>query len=605
MSYTVDQSTGDIVIKGFEGGIGASPYAGLTDAKSVNLSSIPGEAPINFSLASVAPPIFINAIVTSATTSASGLLIYFTGANGLENGMTIIFSATTIGGLSANTPYWVLNCSNTNGVGSCNLCSVYNQLTGIAYSTGGTGTFSSLTMGYPKHIVKGKNSSGNYNYFLQDVNGRIWTNNKTTPSGYWEYFGNTTLTNALGNGLVYYEVSDGTTTIGYLFAFRLSVIDYVQTTDSSGNFTWTYGWTPSGSNLDGSSTIHQAMVAPNQRVYFCNGSSIVHFYQTSPTTIFNPATPATYTTNSFPLLPYTDKATYLAPLGSNILIGGQKNIVYVWDTISNQTNPLFLPENNVASMTTVNTNAYIFCGNRGNIYITNGTQVSFFSKIPDHLSLTVEPVFTFTCSTYNKNRLYFGFYVTDTLANPLNNYTGVWVLDPNSGAIYLAHQLSHGSYNIGYVTAISSGLGNGDNIIAGFYDGQNGNAGGRLDVATANPYTNGASYIISDAIPVGTLFKPTTPAQVEFKLSKPLLVGETIELKVAPSLFGTFTSALVVNGDGSLLSGNSVSFPIQEIQWLYVKAILTGQTSSPSFNRLTELRVIGATKAMTGISNIE
>jgi hypothetical protein len=456
-------------------------------------------------------------------------------------------------------------------------------------------------MGTPTTFAKAHSSSLStwYNY-LVDENGRVWTNQWTTPSGYWEYTGNTTLTNATGQGLVYYEVSDGTNIKGFLFVFRAQYIDYFVTTASSG-FAWTYGWTPSGSALDASYNKHPAIVAPNGTVYFGNGSNIVQFYQTSSSTLFNPATPSTYTTNTFPLLPYTDKVTCLAPLGQNILIGGRGNTIYSWDTISTSTIPILLPENNVQSLVTVNTNAYVFIGDRGNIYITNGTQVSWFAKVPDHLSGTFEPAFTFTGAIYNRNRLYFGIYAT-VGGYQVGSYSGVWMLDPNTGAMCLAHQLSYGSYTMGWVSALSTGA-SGDGIIAGWRHSNSNDCG--VDICTSTPYTGGQSYIISDAIPVGTLLQPTTPQQIEFKLSKPLQTGETVELQVASSLDGPFTSVLTVNGDGSLVSGNSIGFPIQNIQWLYIKAILTGKTSSPSFNRLTELRVIGATKRMTSISNIE
>jgi hypothetical protein len=599
--YQIDQSTGDIVINGFQGGIGVSPYQGLTDAKSVNLTNVPGEVDINFSMAKASSPSFSGATVTNVGSNGAGLEIYFTGATGLENGMAIYFTSTTIGGLTTNTPYWVFNCSQTNGTGWCNLMSVFQAGVGVSYTSGGTGTFNSYNMGMPTAFAKAHSSTRNqlYNY-LVDGNGLVWTNQWTTQSGYWEYTGNTTLTNAFGQGLLYYEASNGTTAKGYLMVFRGQYIDYFITTDSA-NWTWHYGWTPSGSVLDTSYNKHPSIVAPNGTVYFGNGSNIIQFYQTSSSTLFDPATPSTYTTNTFPLLPFTDKVTCLTPLGQNILIGGIGNTIYNWDTISTNTTPILLPENNVQSLVTVNTNVYVFIGNRGNIYITNGTQVSWFAKVPDHLSGTFEPTFTFTGAIYNRNRLYFGIFAT-VGGNQVGSYTGVWMIDPVTGALSLAHQLSFGSYTMGWVSALSTGA-SGDEIIAGWV--HSGSIDSGVDICTSNPYTGGQSYIISDAIPIGTLLKPITPQQIEFKLAKPLQVGETVELQVASSLDGTFTSVLTVNGDGSLVSGNSLGFPLQNMQWLYVKAILTGKTSSPSFNRLTELRIIGATKPMTGISNIE
>ena len=67
--YNVDPQNGDIVISGFENGIGDSPYSGLTDMRNINTVSIPGEADVNFSTVLSSGPTFTGSI-TSATGSA-------------------------------------------------------------------------------------------------------------------------------------------------------------------------------------------------------------------------------------------------------------------------------------------------------------------------------------------------------------------------------------------------------------------------------------------------------------------------------------------------------------------------------------------------------
>ena len=52
MAYSIDNN-GDIVISGFNQGIGASPYSGLTDLRSVEIDSVPGEAAVNFATKTV------------------------------------------------------------------------------------------------------------------------------------------------------------------------------------------------------------------------------------------------------------------------------------------------------------------------------------------------------------------------------------------------------------------------------------------------------------------------------------------------------------------------------------------------------------------------
>lgn len=615
--YQVDQATGDIVINGLDQGIGQSPYSGLTDAKSVNLSSIPTEAAVNFSTQTIASPAVNGVVVTGL--NAFDPVLTFTGATGLENGMVIEFSNIgSLTGCSIATPYWVYSASSSG-------CSLMNYNGTTSPSLGGTpggATFNAVTMDVPQYFAKAKAADGTPAYYLVDKSGLVWTNDQTTPSGYWEYTGNTTpgLTNATGNGLVYYEVTGGGATNGYLFVFRQLVADYIITNAPSHGLSWTYGWVPGNgtgntSGLDGSSINRFATVLPDNRVYFCNGSNIQKFFQTAPGTIFDPTNTATYTYASYPLLPINDKSQCIAPLGTNALIGAQGNVVYLWDTVSTLiSNPILLPEANTVSIVTVNTNAYLFTGNKGNIYITNGSQASPFKKVPDHISNTVEPYFQWGGATYQKNRLYFGVYATNNAGTYLGGYSGVWCIDLNTNAIYLSNQLSFGSYNAGYASALiaipaaGSALSPGNNPAGvGLYVGwSNGTIGG-ADKTVSSLYTGGQSYIISDFIPVGTLLKPTTLQQLEFKLATPLLAGEKIELQLASALSSgtnpTFTSALITNGDGSLLAGNSQNIPIQALQWVLIKAILTGGTiATPSFNRLTEMRIIGGTALLKGIS---
>ena len=605
--YSIDNSTGDIVISGFEKGIGDSPYTGLFDAKGVNLSSIPGEASVNFSTQSVTPPSIANASMTGVVGSNPNF-ITFTGATGLENGMCIKFSVLSDAtkGLSLNTPYWVGNCSNTGGAGQCTLSAAFAQSSTVSITASITGTFSTYNMNNVVQIVQAEKNNGTATYYMIDALGQVWTNHFTTTSGYWEFTGNTGGSDTGGAGLVFCKFTDGTNSAGFLFAFRNTSIDYVITTNSNDTLSWGYAWN-SFVLILGS---HYAIRGYDNRVYFCNGYNIQKFFQTSPTTLFDPTNASTYTYSTFNLLPINDRATCLSPIGSNMLIGGKNNITYLWDTTSSVIeNYIPLAESYVSQIVTVNVNAYIFAGNRGNIYITNGSQASLFKKIPDHLSNTIEPYFQWQGATYQKNRLYFGVNATNNAGTSIAGYGGVWCIDLTTGAIYLSNQLSYGNYNSNtYSTAIlsipaSSSAGGPTGV--GFYVGWfNGSTYG-LDKSISTPYIGGQSYIISDAIPIGTALKPITASQLEFKLSTPLLTSETIELQVASSIGGTFTSVMTTNGDDSLISANSGSFPIQEQQWILVKAILTGKALSPSYNRLKEIRIIGATLPFKSMSTIE
>lgn len=636
MAYHLDPN-GDIVIDGFENGVGDSPYSGLSDIRNINISSIPGEASVNFQTISKTPAIVTGTVVAGFQSGATG--ISYTGGVGLENGMAIVFSnlSNTGLGITNNTPYWIVNLG-IGGSGLTGLASNY-ELTSIITISGTslTGTFASYNMSTPKYIVKQGNwvnyNTTNVIYFMIDSAGLVWSNKNPTTSGAWTYTGNTTLTGANGNGLVYYQTSD--TTIGYVFAFRGAVIDYFKVTNpnsstpSAYSISWTYGWNPNTGttaqttglkSAAGSGNSHEAWVMPDNRVYFCDASNVGKFFETTGT-IFDPANTATYTYTTYPLLPLNDVAQCIAPSGTNILIGGGNNVVYSWNRTATLINFSYLiAESNIVKMITVNTNTYIFTGNRGRIYVTNGAQAQLFKKVPDHLSNTVEPYYAWGGVCVLKNRIYFGIASTDNAGTRNQIYGGVWSVDLDTKALILANELTYGTY-AGNATALlgnsnptSSALGQpypnsnpvGTGLVIG-WDNTFFGVGSGIDVSIGTPYTGGQSYIISDMLPIGTLFKPTTPLQYEYKLAVPLLASETVELQVAPFWNGTYTSVGTTTGTAStsaVILSDNFSGKTQNHQWLAVKCILTGKSSNPSYNRLKEIRIIGATSPQTSMPTI-
>ena len=280
------------------------------------------------------------------------------------------------------------------------------------------------------------------------------------------------------------------------------------------------------------------------------------------------------------------------PLGTNILIGGQGYNAYAWDTTSTLVS-YYIPiaEPFIARMVTVNTNTYIFAGNRGRIYITNGSQAQLWQKVPDHVSGTIEPRFIWGGATAVKNQLYFSFTCTSNAGSAINNYGGIWAIDLATQAIRLTNQLSYGTY-LGYASTFLPQLFNptvsvseaGTALWIGWYDGLS-TCG--VDIPSTSVYTNGQAFVTSDLIPIGTHLKPQTPMQFEFKLSSPLLANESVQLLVGSYLdmsYASFVQALNVSGSNSkiILSGNSQDSggsPVQAQEWLIVQAILTGYFS--------------------------
>jgi hypothetical protein len=182
-----------------------------------------------------------------------------------------------------------------------------------------------------------------------------------------------------------------------------------------------------------------------------------------------------------------------------------------------------------------------------------------------------------------------------------------------SNALYQAQQSSFGNWN-GYVSAIlnctsSSAAGitygpsHGYGLIVASGDGS-GNF--TIDADISTPYTNSSSWIASDMIPVGLSIDPTTPSQIEFKLSQPLVSGESITIDVGSYLDLSYSSfkKCTFNGSNSftttgVISGITDGMPDINYQWIIVRATLSSISSNPSYCRITEMRIKNATSRIS------
>jgi hypothetical protein len=581
MSYTTDKN-GEIVIKGFQDGIADDPYAGISDIRNMNLISIPKEASVNFSTSKISYPTITGSI--SSVDTGNDTVTVNTGT--FENGMSIIFSGGSLPtGITAGTIYWVGNVAS--GV-TFKLYTDQILSTLVDITASGTGTYSTLN---PTKLLNWAYDNNLGYYYAVDSTGYVWGTNRTTPSGYWTFTGNTTVTNASGQGLVYYSTNNNT---GYLFVFRNSRIDYAL---SGSTMSWTYGWTPSSGGSGGSALntgngytgSHKAIVGQDNGFYWCDGSYIGSILGIAGST-FDPTSTSTYTYAQKALaIPFIDTAQCLAELGTNLLVGGSKNQIYPWDRISTSfAYPILIAENNVKEMVTVNTNTFIFVGNRGRIWITNGTQAQLFKKVPDHLSETVEPYFTWGGACSIKNQLYFGVQATTNSGTANNNYGGVWAIDLDTKAIRLTNQLSYGTY--AGVASIVFPIFSTSPAGTGLYIGwDNGLSGYGIDITSSSPYTTYKAYIDTDNIPIGTLRTPKTPSNIEFKLATPLVSGEGVKISYRLDFSKSFSEVFETTTVGAFSGVSSVNF--QNAQWLQLRVETKSTASSPSYVRLTEIRI--------------
>lgn len=469
MSYTVDPNDEDaIVFSGHKEGIAQSPYEGISDMRNINIVPIPGEASVNFATA-ITSYIPASGTVTEADPTLD--IITVTGGGTPDGRVAIIITGTNLpAGITSGTIYWSNQLGNSFKLYDTYIGNHFVDIT--TTGTPGDWTWTTVNMAIPKYYA----FDGVYSWMI-DSNGQVWSNQRpTTLFSYWTFTGNKRNGFSHGNGLGYYQGSDGA---GWLFAFSDSSIDYTSTSFAAG-VNWQYQWTPTTGVNGGFSTNpgdvlktsgginnnHEYLLGTDNRFYFTDVNYVGSFYQSDPTVAFIPTAKSTYTYSTTAIMPFTEIGQCLAQSGTNLLIGGKKNIIYPWDRFSTTNNyPIFIAESNIVKMVTVNTNTYILAGNRGRIYVTNGTQAQLFKKLPDHLSGVVEPYYTWGGLFSNKNQLYFSALASSNAGAFITTMGGLWAIDLTSelNSIRMINQFSYesgtgagaGNY-AGYASALVS-----------------------------------------------------------------------------------------------------------------------------------------------------
>lgn len=600
MAYRQDAN--DIVIDGWENGIAESPHVGIADLRNVDTVSVPGEASVAFAPSLMTTEVALSGVSFTASNDGSGFILFtWAGSSTLLVNQAVQF--TTTGSLptniSANTAYYITNKTTTTFQVSVNAGG-----TKVAYSAAGSSsTFSTINMDKPMFIKPESyvdTSSGTsvlaYGYYAIDKMGRAWY----LSSGQWVYMNNLNGENTAGvtdrgNGLIWWK--------NYLLIFRTSNVGYINTysggahrslayltTAGNWSITWKALTYSSGKSVD---TPHYAIVGQDDVVYFCN-TSYVSFFQEVAGSTFDPTNAATfnsstYETNSL-ALPTNDNAQCLEELGTTLMVGGVKNKIYPWDRLSTSYRyPLLLSENQVQRMVTINTTMYIFAGQRGRIYLTNGTNINYFAKVPDHLSDTVNPYLNWGDACFNRNELYFGVSATKNDTTAINNYGGLWAIDMKTNALRLLNQNSYGSYS-GSVTALCARLGLPTSDGYGLYTGWYTTTGG-IDSGSTSPYTGSQAYVDSDIIPVGLYLTKRTFENIEFKLTTPLVAGESVTLYWRSNINASYTALTLMSGGGTGDLSGFATVNFENVQWIQIRAVLNSTATTPSFVRLKELRI--------------
>lgn len=588
-----------IVIDGWEKGIADSPYGGISSLKNLNVSFLTGSTYVNYKRLPV------------TLTGSMGIPKFYTQSPG-------------------NTPtYYMVDDKGQVWVGT----------NGGATWTLLTGNHTGTNLGYGIAYFKDYLFVFGNNYLDVCGNGTgpggITSGNWVSLAGSGYFFQNLTAV-SITTG-----VTSGDTSLTLSSSWQYASGTY-QITLASGqnvNGSFTHGsatvpFSPAANATNVTATIniqlftntsppnHMALVAINDFLYFCNGNTIGSI--SAPVgQVFNPQSFNTMTINYAALTLRTiDRSIWLAELNANLVIAVQDHI-YQWDKLG--TSFTATPINESPSrMINILNNIYIFAGQKGDIYISNGYSVSLFKKIPDSFLGVIDPIWVIGGMMFHRNKLYFGGLGYDSaLTTKIQGIfsvtisTGLQSSSDTTGAINFESQNSYGSVPTGSSNADAtgmlidlnylpaSGLGAGgsvDMFVSAYYN----NSVGGIDINDTTLWQNYEPQIETDLIPVGTFLESKTFENIEYKLDEPLKQGDSIQLSYRTNFNSSYTlvGTSAVTGDvanpGTTTATSSVltqvlsdnfNSNIENAQWVQFKVAFKCASSGSSFIRLREIRL--------------
>ncbi len=712
MAYHYEKSTGDLVIDGWEKGIGTSPHKGLGNIQNANISTETGEVMASFGRVQQT-----DAGDTSTNHTLTGVasdLIFTNYA--VKAGMWINVTASTITNLGTGN-YYVIG----SAAGVIALSTYYNSARISNFGSTGSATFHLMrSFGQPIAAATETYQTSNstqYRYYVLDSQGLVWVRDTnvndaiTNPTiNFWalpdfsiNYFGSETAPSGIAilNGFLHVfsgktiwtkstsilgdttststnwvsfasglMLSSATTTnphfayVGHQGSLYYTDGNFIgkifpntsllsSTTNTQSYATYTHSSASSGkigtlATLIGGSVPYSGgtripasfFASPDGTLPAALSASTIYYIDYSPgngtfkvyaaitgdtdldldidtsatgTQYFNTYQPqtaggeATITFTQERLnLPFFEISQSMTEIGNLVMVGTKGNTIYPWDQVSSTPGDLIpLPENNTVYMITVNNMAYVFAGNKGNIYVTNGSTASLVISVPDYCAgipgttgSYIEPYFTWGGAAYIRGRVYFS--ILDQTSAKAGNCGGIWSFVPTQNfyieqdfglALRLENQNSYGTYS-GVATVILSSQT--QNAISpqywsGWYSSTSSPAYG-IDFTDTKPDT--AATVETDLIPTGTQLDKKTFKQIEYKLSAPLVSTDAVAISWRVDGVSSYTALTNVQQDSATALSGYFPANFEKGQWLQLKITLTPvASSSSSFVRLKEVRV--------------
>lgn len=605
----------DIVIDGFEQGIADTPYSGIADMRNIDIISFPKEAMVGFSEVSVTVPPAFNAVAYTAQDTGDTITVAST--TGLYDRCAIVLNTNNAGGLSTGVVYYVGNITAT----TFKLYADISLGTPVVISSDGSGTLTTYQYGRQR----GVGSTSPQSYYI-DKTGASWATFFSQLSAIYitdaSNYAWVILTDAYSTTAAYSLIflgnigGAGATSVsssivlwkGYLLVFYNGAggdVDYASISTLEGTApasVWNYAW----ETYSPSAYVKSIIGQEDDNVYFTTSNGLGSIIE-QPNETFDPTDTNTYAfTDSAVLVPNNDRVTCVTELGSYLYLGGILSYVYVWDKVSPGFNQLLnLTEEFTKNIVATDQNVFIFCGKRGRVYISNGAAVDLYKKLPDYVSGSTNPFYAWGDASYSRGELYFSATAYNNASTQLTTTAGAWAINIETGALRLLNKPTNSGYGaiVDMVAPLPAGAQSatlvdtpGTGLLIGWRDGTTTYG---IDRAQTAPYSNGESFIDTDMIPIGNYLSPFTGSQIEWKTSVPIGNNGTQEsiavyyrerLSDSFTLIDTSTSSNgTINGVTAISDLYQVNF--QKMQWVQFRIVLTSNATTPTYCRLTELRI--------------
>jgi len=223
---------------------------------------------------------------------------------------------------------------------------------------------------------------------------------------------------------------------------------------------------------------------------------------------------------------------------------------------------------------TYNNLIYLQAGDKGEFFISNGTTVEPFAKLPETLLNIGSSQLKFTNIVIKDELFYFGVYTTGTTVSPI----GIYSLNPRTRALALAHTLASGQYGDDE-TITMGGLFNADGILYLSYLQNDGaevpTIGYKMEYLSTAKATGDKAFFIAQLLQLGGRDAKTSLRAVEIQLTKPQVANDSVKVYHRTAITGSWTQ---LGSTWDTDSAQSYVFPaLDDIENIQFKVVLNNE----------------------------